>query len=104
MSGTIAPIPFHGLAEVCRRRRIRELAIFGSALGERFGPQSDIDVIIEFELDARPTLFTLDVVQAELESLFGRPVDLLTKGSILRSQNAERREAILRSARVLYAA
>jgi len=42
-------IPFERLAEFCRRYQVRELALFGSALREDFGPDSDVDLLVEFE-------------------------------------------------------
>jgi predicted nucleotidyltransferase len=72
-------IPEEGIAEFCRRNRIKRLALFGSVLREDFTPQSDIDVLVEFEPDARIGLrfFTLEQEPSEL---FGRKVDLNTPG------------------------
>ncbi len=92
------------LAELCRRRRIRELALFGSALRDDFGPESDVDVLLTFAPDAHPTLFDLVGIQDELRELFGRDVDVLTRKGIEGSRNHIRRDAILSSAEVVYAA
>jgi predicted nucleotidyltransferase len=72
-------IPPAALAEFCRRNRIRRLAFFGSILREDFGPQSDVDILVEFEPGARTGLrfFTM---QDELSAILGRKVDLNTPG------------------------
>ena len=75
-------IPDEALAELCRRYHVRELALFGSVLRDDFRPDSDIDVLVEYESDASITLFTLFALQEELEQLFGRSVDLGTKRSV----------------------
>ena len=66
------------LTEFCQRNRIRRLAVFGSALREDFGPQSDIDVLVEFELGRTPGLAFFSM-QDELARLFNRVVDLHTQ-------------------------
>jgi len=72
-------IPKEKLAEFCRRNRIRRLSLFGSVLREDFGPQSDVDVLVEFEPETRVGLrfFTME---QELSTLLGRKVDLNTPG------------------------
>ncbi|MBS3928321.1 MAG: nucleotidyltransferase family protein [Sphingomonadales bacterium] len=68
------------IAELVHKRRAANPRLFGSALDEREGPQSDIDILV----DALPgaTLFDLGALQVELEELLGAPVDLLTPGDI----------------------
>ena len=63
----------------CRKHRIRRLSLFGSILREDFGPDSDIDVLVEFEPDARVGL-SFFVMQDEFSEVLGRPVDLHTPG------------------------
>ncbi|MFH1035875.1 MAG: nucleotidyltransferase family protein [Pseudomonadota bacterium] len=92
------------IAAFCRQWRVAELALFGSALRPDFGPHSDVDVLVSFEPQARVSLFDLMEMQAELEEIFGRPVDLATRRGIQSSRNRLRREAILSTARVVYAA
>lgn len=65
------------LAEFCRRRHISKLALFGSVLRADFRPDSDIDVLVEFEHGQTPGLAFFDI-QTELSQLFGRRVDLNT--------------------------
>ena len=67
------------LAAFCQEHRIKRLAIFGSALREDFGPESDIDVLVEFEPDRIPGLLGIAGMELELSELFtGRKVDLRT--------------------------
>lgn len=94
-------VPARELELLCSRWKIRELALFGSVLRSDFGPDSDIDCLVTFAPEARWSLFDLVGLQDELESLFGRPVDLVEKNAL---RNPFRRREILRTHRVLYAA
>jgi uncharacterized protein len=66
----------------CVKHRIRKLTLFGSALREDFGPESDVDVLVEFEEGASPGLFRFAALEAELSELMGRRVDLNTPGML----------------------
>jgi hypothetical protein len=70
-------IPATQLASFCRRHHIRRLSLFGSALRGDFGPESDVDVLVEFEPGARTGLRFFGIEQ-ELSELIGRRVDLNT--------------------------
>jgi hypothetical protein len=70
-------LPERELAEFCRRNHIRRLAFFGSVLRDDFGPESDVDVLVEFEEHHVPGL-RFFALQRELSDLFGRTVDLHT--------------------------
>jgi predicted nucleotidyltransferase len=71
-------IPTQAIADFCRRHHIRKLSLFGSVLHENFSPDSDIDVLVEFEPGHVPGL-ALIRMQDELSAIFGgRSVDLLT--------------------------
>ena len=96
MSGRIA-FPKTALAELCRRYHIRRLAFFGSMLRDDFGPESDIDVLVEFESGQVPG-FGFARLQRELSALFGRPVDLHTYHSLSRYF----RDQVLAQAEVQY--
>lgn len=76
-------VPRQELARFCRRNRIRRLAFFGSVLRDDFGPESDVDVLVEFEPGHRLG-FAFFALQDELSHLFGRPVDLNTKEDLSR--------------------
>lgn len=67
------------LAEFCQRNHIRKLALFGSVLREDFRPDSDIDVLVEFEPGRAPGL-RFFALENELSELMGRKVDLNTPG------------------------
>ena len=88
----------------CMKQNISELSLFGSALSEDFGPESDIDLLVRFSPEARPTLFDLVRMKEELGKIIGRDVDLVSKDAIEASRNRFRRQAILKSAKVIYAA
>lgn len=70
-------IDHEALERLCRRHHIRRLAFFGSILRDDFGPQSDIDVLVEFEPAHTPGLGFFEI-EAELEHVLGRRVDLNT--------------------------
>ena len=90
------------IAAFCERWQVTQLAVFGSALREDFGPESDVDLLVSFEESARHTLFDLVRMEDELKSIFGREVDLVSRRGIERSPNYIRRKAILESAELVY--
>jgi predicted nucleotidyltransferase len=92
------------LTAFCTHWQIVEFALFGSVLRKNFRPDSDVDVLISFAPGASHTLFDLVAIQAELETWFGRRVDLCEREAIEHSRNYIRRKAILDSARIIYAA
>ena len=69
------------LADFCRRHHIRRLALFGSVLRDDFGPQSDVDVLVEFDAGHVPG-FAMVNLEDELSAVVGRKVDLHTPGSL----------------------
>ncbi|MFM7548638.1 MAG: nucleotidyltransferase family protein [Cyanobacteriota bacterium] len=99
MNPTLA-IPQEQLAAFCREKGIKKLAVFGSALGDSFGPDSDIDVLVEFRSDRIPTLFDMAGMEQELSDLCGgRQVDLRTPEDLSRYFRA----AVIQQAEVQYA-
>ena len=72
-------IPKEEIEEFCKRHHIRKLAFFGSVLREGFGPESDVDVLVEFEPGKTPGLAFFGM-QDELTDIIGRKVDLNTPG------------------------
>jgi predicted nucleotidyltransferase len=97
-------IPQAALADLCRRFRVAELALFGSVLRDDFRPDSDVDLLVTFEPGARRDLFDLAEMQRELEALLGRRVDLVERRAVEASENYIRRKHILSSLRPLYVA
>lgn len=73
-------VPKEALHEFCRRNHIRKLAFFGSVLREDFHPESDVDVLVEFEPGHVPGLITLAGFELELSEILDRKVDLNTPG------------------------
>ncbi len=92
------------IADFCRRWRIRELAIFGSALREDFRPDSDVDVLVTFEPEVRWEFQQWLEMIRELEALFGRRVDLVERRMVEQSKNYIRRKHILSHLEPIYVA
>ena len=97
-------IPEERLRRICEKYLIKELAVFGSALRGDFKEDSDIDLLYIFYDDAEQSLFSKVRVKEELEKLFGRSVDLISRRAIENSRNAYKRKAILENTKVIYAA
>jgi uncharacterized protein len=93
-------MPKREIAAFCQRHHIRRLALFGSILRDDFNPDSDIDVLVDFEPAARVGLFRLMSIQSALSDLLGRKVDLNTPGFL----SDRFREAVLREAEDQYVA
>ena len=90
-------IPTDRVVELCRRTGIRRLSLFGSVLRDDFGPDSDVDVLVEFEPGATPG-FGFFAIERELSGLLGRRVDLNTPMCLSRYF----RDEVLREAKVVY--
>ncbi|MFO8057908.1 MAG: nucleotidyltransferase family protein [bacterium] len=71
-------VPQEKIREFCQKHRIRKLAFFGSVLRDDFGPESDVDVLVEFEPEARVGLITLAGIEIELGDLIGRKAEIHT--------------------------
>ncbi|AFY81351.1 nucleotidyltransferase family protein [Oscillatoria acuminata] len=104
MVKTKIELPKEKIEAFCHQWKITEFALFGSVLREDFRPDSDIDVLVTFAPDATISLLDLVRMEQELEELFQRDVDLLSKGAIQESHNWIRRQEILGTAEVFYAA
>ncbi len=85
----------------CERWNVRELSLFGSVLRDDFGPKSDVDVLVVFGAGASPEFDAWEEMREELQSLFGREVDLVERREIV---NPFRRHEILTTRQVVYAA
>ncbi len=93
-------IPKDKIAEFCRKWQVKELAIFGSAIGDDFRHDSDVDVLVVFQDNAKRNLFDHMRAEEELKEIFGRDVDLVEKKAIM---NPFRRHHILSNHEVIYA-
>ena len=91
-------IPKERIAEFCKRNRVRRLSLFGSVLREDFGPESDVDILVEFEPGTRVGLIRLSGLEIELGNIFGRKIDLNTPGFLSKYY----RDQILAEADVQY--
>lgn len=92
------------LAAFCQKWHINELSLFGSVLRNDFRDDSDVDFLVRFGDAWTPTLFDLVRMERELETMVGRSVDVVMKLAVEESRNRYRREAILSSYEIVYAA
>ena len=88
------------IADFCRKHHIKWLALFGSVLREDFRPDSDVDVLVEFEEEHIPGFFRLMAMQEELSGILGRGADLRTPEDLSRYF----RDQVAAAAEVQYAA
>jgi hypothetical protein len=102
MQALAIELPEKALSDFCQRWKIRELAVFGSALRDDFRPDSDVDVLVSFAEDAHRSLWDVIAAEQELAAIVGRPVDLVERSTVEASENWIRRNSILRTARVVY--
>jgi len=93
-------IPKGKLVEFCKRNYIRKLSIFGSAVFGRLEPDSDIDLLVEFEQDHTPGLFSIVKMEMELTEMLDRKVDMRTPEDL--SQYF--RDEVVRNAEIQYQA
>ncbi len=91
-----------GLQRFCRERGIAKLELFGSALRDDFRSDSDVDLLCTLRADSHCTLLGWANLQLKLTEIFGRPVDLVSRWAIERSQNPYRRTPILSTAKPIY--
>jgi len=92
----------NALREFCRRWRVVAMYAFGSVLTDRFAPESDVDVLVEFATDAPWGLRDLVRMETELARLLGRKVDLVERDALERSPNYIRRREVLRNLEPLH--
>jgi hypothetical protein len=88
------------IAELCRRLKISRLDVFGSATSDDFHAESDVDVLVRFERDGEGLFNRYFDLKEGLESLFGRPVDVVVEDSL---KNPYFRASVERSRRTVYA-
>jgi len=97
-------IPSERIAAFCRKWKIVELSLFGSVLRDDFGPDSDIDILVRFDPGYHPGIDEYTDMVDELQGIFGREVDLLSRSSVEASGNPWRKHAILAATRQIFAA
>jgi hypothetical protein len=97
MSRAQIEIPQEQIERFCRRHHIRSLRLFGSVLRDDFRPESDVDVLVEFEPGFTPGL-AFFAMEEELSGILGRKVDLNTPGFL----SPYFREEVVRSAEEMY--
>jgi predicted nucleotidyltransferase len=88
------------ITELCQRLTIRRLDVFGSATSEAFGADSDVNVLVQFELDGDGLFDRYFDPQEGFEAIFGRPVDMVVEDSL---KNPYFRASVDRSRRTVYA-
>jgi len=91
------------VAAFARSHHIMRLELFGSVLGDGFGAESDVDVLVTYEPEHTPSLLDLADHEVELSALLRRPVDLVSRAGLEASSNERRRHQILTSTKTLYA-
>jgi len=102
--GIYIEVPKDKIELFCRRNHIRSLALFGSVLRDDFGPDSDVDVLVEFEKDKKPDLMTLVTMENELSEILQHKADLVERQAVEKSENYIRRRHILKSVETVYVA
>ena len=95
-------VPTSAIAAFCRKWQIQELALFGSVLGDDFDPdRSDVDVLYSFQPGVS-TGWEIFRMKEELEAIFNRKVDLVSKKAIQKSNNPYRKQDILSSYKAIH--
>ena len=98
MNGLPIILPLADISQLCRRYQVMNLSVFGSALREDFGADSDVDLLVQFEPEARIGLMAYARLQRELSEAIGRPVDLVARNGL----KPLVRDEILSSVRSIY--
>lgn len=89
------------IRKICAGLHLKRLALFGSVLTNEFGPGSDIDVLVEFDIQKNDNLFdTYFALKESLENIFHRPVDVVVERSV---KNPFLKQAIDSTRRTIYA-
>jgi predicted nucleotidyltransferase len=90
------------IGEFCHKWKVSDCSLFGSVLADNFGPDSDVDILVSFAPETHWSLLDMVEMREELQEIFGRSVDLLTRRAVERSHNWIRRRAILENAESIY--
>jgi predicted nucleotidyltransferase len=97
-------VPQNEIEAFCRRHRIRRLSLFGSVLRDDFNPESDVDVLVDFEQGVDLGLLEIISIENELSEILGRKADLVDREEVEESGNYLRRREILGTAETVYVA
>ena len=100
MAGAKINIPPEEIETFCKRYHVRRMSLFGSVLRDDFRTESDVDVLVQFDADARVSFMTLGKMQRELTAIFQRPVDLVPQDGL----KSVIRDQVLSTAQEVYAA
>jgi uncharacterized protein len=95
-------VPRDTLETLCRKWKVKSLAVFGSVLTPEFTSSSDIDFLVLFEEGQAPDLFDFVQMKFELQEIFQRPIDLVSRKAIESSTNRYRKEEILGNSQIIY--
>ncbi|MCX6053518.1 MAG: nucleotidyltransferase family protein [Chloroflexi bacterium] len=90
------------ISAFCKRWKAEEFSLFGSVVREDFSSQSDIDALVSFAPNSNWSLFDHVQMKQELQEIFGREVDLITRRALEQSRNTLLRSEILGSAKIIY--
>ena len=91
------------IKKFCNKWKITEFSLFGSYITDKYTDKSDIDVLIDFDNSAKYGFFEMTEMKEELELIYGREIDLLTRNGIEKSKNLIRKESILNILKKIYA-
>ena len=97
-------IPREKIEAFCEKHDIKEFSLFGSVLSDGFSKDSDIDILVTFAKDSHHTVFDLVRMEQELQKIFRREIDLVSRRGLESSRNYIRKNAILNSVETIYAA
>lgn len=97
-------VPKEKIAAFCRRNHIRSFAFFGSVLRDDFRPESDVDVLVQFDPGQEPDLMEIVAMENELSEILGHKVDLVERQAVEKSENYIRRRHILQLVEAVYVA
>lgn len=95
-------VPSERIADFCQRWGIWRLGVFGSVVRDDFGPDSDIDFLVDYDPERKYTIDDLLDMKDEMKEMFGREVDLVSRSIIERSENYLRRELIFETTEIIY--
>ena len=91
------------ILDYCKKWKVAELSVFGSILRDDFRPDSDIDFLVSYDQDAKWDLSDFVTMKDELAHVIGRPIDLISRAAVERSDNRFIKKEVLSSSEPVYA-